>query len=188
MKTRDSGMPEEDRWNSFFDPEATLRALGLDVATGLVVDVGCGYGTFTLPAARLTGQRVVGIDIEADLVRQLDAKARSLGLSVEGIVRDVAHDGLGMAPGTADIVLLFNLLHCEEPLALLREAHRVLAPGGRVGVIHWRSDVPTPRGPHLAIRPQPAACRKWLLESGFELHREPVTLEPFHFGLTGRRH
>ena len=82
MKTRDSGMPEEGYWSTFFDAEATLTALGLDVATGLVVDVGCGYGTFTLPVARLTGQRVVGIDIEADLVQHLDAKARSLGLTV----------------------------------------------------------------------------------------------------------
>ncbi len=180
-------MPEEDYWSTFFDAEVILKALGLNVATGPVIDVGCGYGTFTLPAARLTGQRVYGIDIEADLVRQLDAKACSLGLSVDGMVRDVAHDGLGMPAGIADIVLLFNLLHCEEPVALLREAHRVLTPGGRVGVIHWRSDVPTPRGPHLSIRPQPATCRGWLIESGFTVHQESMTLEPYHFGLVGRR-
>jgi SAM-dependent methyltransferase len=187
MKTRDSGMPDEGYWSTFFDAEAILTALGLHVAAGPVVDVGCGYGTFTLPVARLTGRRVMAIDIEPDLVRQLEVKARAAGLPVEGIVRDVAHDGTGIPAGTADVVLLFNLLHCEEPVALLREAHRVVAPGGRVGVIHWRSDVPTPRGPHPSIRPQPAMCRKWLLEAGFLVEREPMTLEPYHFGLVGRR-
>jgi SAM-dependent methyltransferase len=150
-----------------------------------VVDVGCGYGTFALPAARLTGQHVIGIDIEADLIRQLDGKARSLGLGVDGIVRDVAADGLGVPEQMADIVLLFNLLHCEEPVRLLREAYRALAPGGRVGVIHWRSDVPTPRGPDLSIRPSPSTCRAWLTEAGFAIERGPLTLEPFHFGLVG---
>jgi SAM-dependent methyltransferase len=187
MKTRDSGMPDEDFWNSFFDPESLLEKLGLHVARGPIVDVGCGYGTFTLPAARLTGQKVLAFDIEPALAQQLEAKARSANLSVVAIVRDVAHEGLDVADGVADIVLLFNLLHCEDPASLLRESHRVLAPGGRVGVIHWRSDVPTPRGPDLSIRPRPEMCRRWLLDAGFAIAVEPMVLEPYHFGLVGQR-
>jgi hypothetical protein len=54
MKTRDSGMPDPDWWESFFDPDAVLDALGLHQFDGPVVDVGCGYGTFTMAAARRT--------------------------------------------------------------------------------------------------------------------------------------
>ena len=48
MKTRDSGMPDHDWWESFFDPDAVLDALELNQFEGPVVDVGCGYGTFTM--------------------------------------------------------------------------------------------------------------------------------------------
>ena len=50
MKTRESGMPEESLWATFFTPEEVLHKLGLPTA-GDVVDFGCGYGTFTIPAA-----------------------------------------------------------------------------------------------------------------------------------------
>ena len=54
MKARESGMPEESVWAGFFAPEAVLRKLGLTSSCGDVVDFGCGYGTFTIPAARLS--------------------------------------------------------------------------------------------------------------------------------------
>jgi len=187
MKTRDSGMPAEDHWSTFFAPEALLARLGLDRARGPIVDVGCGYGTFTLPIARLTGQAVIGLDIEADLIERLEERARRDGLArVRGFVRDVAANGIGEADGSADIVLLFNLLHCEDPLGLLREARRVLMPGGRVGIIHWRSDIVTPRGPAAAIRPRPEAVATWLAQTGFALAVPATVLEPYHYGLVGK--
>ena len=149
MKTRDSGMPEAGTWNTFFDPDAVLRAMDLHQARGPIVDVGCGYGTFTLPAARLTGVRVIALDVESVLVQQLADRAQPAGLGhlVEVRHQDVAAHGTGLADQEAMTVLLFNILHCEHPVALLREAYRILAPSGRVAVIHWRSDIPTPRGP-----------------------------------------
>ena len=45
MKTRESGMPDEDQWNQFFDPAETLVKLGLTTQCMEVVDFGCGFGT-----------------------------------------------------------------------------------------------------------------------------------------------
>ena len=53
MKTRESGMPDEAMWESFFDQSTILAQLGLQPDTQAVVEFGCGYGTFTIPAARL---------------------------------------------------------------------------------------------------------------------------------------
>jgi SAM-dependent methyltransferase len=160
MKTRESGMPAENYWDTFFDPPRILKTLGLDRAEGAVVDVGAGYGTFTMAAARCTGREIVAIDIEQPLLDRLAAKARAEGLfNVTPVVRDVMRDGTGLPDGGADIVLLFNLLHCEQPLELLKEAWRTLRRGGRVGIMHWRSDILTPRGPDLSIRPSPEQCR-----------------------------
>ena len=46
-------MPEERVWASFLDPDAILSKLGLTAACRDAVEVGCGYGTFTIPAARI---------------------------------------------------------------------------------------------------------------------------------------
>jgi hypothetical protein len=66
-------------------------------------------------------------------------------------------------PGEA---LLFNILHCEEPVRLLTEAARVVRPKGLVLVIHWRCDTSTPRGPNPDIRPQPAQIAEWAVWTG----------------------
>ena len=187
MKTRDSGMPDEDWWNTFFDPPAILRALGLDQIAGPVIDVGCGYGTFTLAIARCTPHEVIALDIEPDLVAEVAKRAVGFGLPhVRPHVLDATTGSLGVDVHGADVVLLFNLLHCEAPLALLAAAHTALRPGGRVGVIHWRSDVATPRGPDFSIRPKPEQCRSWLLDAGFVIDREVTILPPYHFGVVGR--
>jgi hypothetical protein len=55
-------------------------------------------------------------------------------------------------------------------------------------VIHWRSVIPTPRGPSLAIRPRPEQCQTWLEEAGFR-NVELVNLQPccpYHFDLIAR--
>lgn len=72
---------------------------------------------------------------------------------------------------------------------LLHEAYRSLQDGGLLSIIHWRSDIPTPRGPSLAIRPTPEQCKVWMAEAGFR-QIESINLQtccPFHFGLLGRR-
>ena len=69
--------------------------------------------------------------------------------------RDLTLDGCGRAHDTASVVMLFNLLHIDEPVDLLREAHRVLHPGGFVGVTHRNVAANTPRVSPLEIRPRP---------------------------------
>ena len=63
--------------------------------------------------------------------------------------------------------MVYSLLHLEEPVTLLQEAWRVLQPGGRLSVMHWRRDIPTPRGPSLDIRPSPEQCKEWIVAAGF---------------------
>ncbi len=53
VKTRERGVPDEEMWQGFFDAETVLRKLGLTSACRNVVDFGCGYGTFTIPATRI---------------------------------------------------------------------------------------------------------------------------------------
>jgi len=184
MKVRDSGMPPEDMWSGFFSPEETLRHLGLSETTGDVADLGCGYGTFAIPAARLVRGKVYALDIEPGMIAAVARKATSDSLrNLEPVERDFVADGSGLRDGSLDAVLLFNILHAEAPVSLLREAHRILVPGGLALVTHWVADRPTPRGPSLEIRPTPERCAAWAREAGFARLRGPLDLPPHHYGL-----
>ena len=186
MKTRESGMPEEEMWRSFFDPEGLLRLLKLTPGCCDVVDFGCGYGTFTIPAARIACGMVHAFDIEPDMasITRAKAKAEALG-NVRVYVRDFVTEGTGLPSASVDYAMLFNILHAEQPERLLRESYRILVPGGLLGIIHWKCDPTTPRGPSMEIRPRPEQCRDWSINEGFRLI-EPgaIELPPYHYGMT----
>ena len=191
MKGRQSGMPEEDLWNSFFDTECVIRKLfGEQGCRGSVVEFGCGYGTFTFPAARHATGTVYALDIEPDLIGRLQMRAeREAVANIVAEIRDFVANGAGLASGSQSHAMIYNLLHIENPDRLIREARRVLRPGGALSVIHWRSDIPTPRGPSLDIRPTPEQCRAWIEASGFRNVRDVDVAEccQHHFGIVAIR-
>lgn len=189
MKTRESGMPDEAMWRTFFDPESIFDALELTAGTGDTVDFGCGYGTFSLPAARRIRGVLHGFDIEAAMIAECERLARRKDINnVLFERRDFVADGTGLPDESAGYAMLFNILHAEERMRLLREAWRILASDGRVAVIHWNYDPATPRGPSMSIRPRPEDCRRWLIEAGFTVADPIVNLPPYHYGLVGLKH
>jgi len=185
MKTRESGMPPEEMWQSFFDPNGVLTKLGLDSNCRDVLEFGCGYGTFTIPAAQRIRGTVYAIDIEPEMLAITGAKAKAVGAAnIELLQRDFVVDGSGLADRTVDYVMLFNILHAQERMALLREARRVLRPHGKLAIIHWNFDASTPRGPSMSIRPKPGECRAWAEEVGFAaISPADIDLPPYHYGL-----
>jgi SAM-dependent methyltransferase len=188
MKIRDSGMPEEKLWESFFDAPRILGQLSFTDPNADVVEFGCGYGTFTTAAARLTTGIVFALDIEPEMLAATTAKAQSLNLTnIRVAQRDFVSNGTGLPDESVSYAMLFNILHLENPVGLLREAHRVLRPGGKVAVIHWIYDNATPRGPDLSIRPRPEQCQAWIQQAGFELLIPIVALPPYHYGLVGSK-
>lgn len=42
--------------------------LDLDVNINTHIDIGCRYGTFLIPAAKLVKDKVIGIDIENEMI------------------------------------------------------------------------------------------------------------------------
>lgn len=184
QKVRDSGMPPMEYWETLYDVEGTLDRLGL--LKGLhskVLEFGCGYGTFSLPVARRV-QKLCTFDIEGSMVDLTCKRAESAGLAnIDAEVRDVVADGYGTPAGSCDAALLFNILHCTDPVQMLQDAASLLSPSGRLYAIHWRYDAATPRGPPLNIRPRPEQLEEWALATGLlKTIRGPVDCPPWHYG------
>ena len=189
MKTRESGMPPEEMWQGFFDPFAILTQLSLDANCGDVLEFGCGYGTFTIPAAGIVGGKVYALDLEPEMLTVTRSKADSANLhNIDVRQRDFVSEGTGLADQSVDYVMLFNILHAVERMELLHEAWRVLRPGGKLAIIHWNYDDSTPRGPSMSIRPKQGECRSWAEAAGFiSLSPNDIDLPPYHYGLVLER-
>ncbi|MBI2093468.1 MAG: class I SAM-dependent methyltransferase [Candidatus Omnitrophica bacterium] len=187
MKGRESGMPQKKMWEGFFKPKKILKTLGLNEEINDVAEFGCGYGTFTIPAAKAVKGTVYAIDIEKEMTALTERKAQRHNLrNIKTILRDFVADGTGLKDESVDYVMLFNILHIEHPEMLLKESCRILREAGKLGMIHWNYDSETPRGPSMAIRPKPEQCIAWAGAFGFT-ESEQHDLKPYHYGIVMRK-
>lgn len=99
----------------------------------VVLDLGCGPGTITAGLARRAG-RVVGVDVSAEMVDRARGHAAELGVDNARFETGSAYD-LRWADGSFDAVHAHQVLqHLADPVGALREALRVLVPGGLLAV------------------------------------------------------
>ncbi|MEM7281222.1 MAG: class I SAM-dependent methyltransferase [Pseudomonadota bacterium] len=184
MKIRESGMPVAELWSTFFDVPVILDQLGVDSSVGDLVDFGCGYGHFCVAAAQRISGHVTAIDLDPAMLTAAEKRAHDHKLyNIAFIHRDFIDSGSGLAADSQDYVMIFNLLHLENPEQLLLEAYRILAPSGRLGIIHWNYDQDTPRGPPMGIRPKPDQCVSWTVKTGFVDTSGVIDLPPYHYGV-----
>jgi SAM-dependent methyltransferase len=137
---------------------------------GRLLDVGCGGGSF-LHRMHLQGWQVTGIDVHQPVIQRINTQ---LGLSA--LAGSLPHPSL--KSDSFDVVTFWQSLeHMHWPLQMLREAHRLLAPGGKlvVGVPNIASGPFRWFGPdwfplelprHL-VHFSPATLRQMLEAAGF---------------------
>nr|WP_255437641.1 class I SAM-dependent methyltransferase [Thalassobacillus sp. CUG 92003] len=179
-------MPEVELWERFFDPVSILHTLELDHNTKNYVDVGCGFGTFLIPAAKIISGVAIGIDINQEYLDICRKRVEQEKLPNIELIKEDLSDGKTSHTITqmdidVDYISLFNMLHCENPVDLLKWTERLLAAKGKVGVIHWKPQE-TPRGPAMAIRPSPSKIRTWGEQAGLKCVKQ-VDVSSYHYGV-----
>lgn len=137
----DKAAPHYERyWQEQLAPaRERLFALAGLRAGERVLDVACGTGLVTFPAAEIVGAhgRVVATDISEAMVSAVTAEAERRGLRHVTAARMDAEQ-LDLPDGGFDVVLCaLGLMYVPDPAAALRNILRVLAPGGRTVLAVW---------------------------------------------------
>ena len=70
--------------------------------------------------------------------------------------------------GSADLVFMINVHHeLENPALTLKEANRIVEPGGKIFIVDWKNEAMS-EGPPTDIRYSPATVKKQLMGAGFK--------------------
>jgi SAM-dependent methyltransferase len=103
-----------------------------------VLDVACGAGNATIPAAK-TGADTTGLDITPELLVAGKKAADDAGVEIEWIEGDA--EQLPFDAGSFDRVLsVFGCMFAPDHKAAAAELARVLKPGGQLAVCAWTPD------------------------------------------------
>ncbi len=113
---------------------------GLDLKDAAVLDIGCGTGGPSIALARDMGARVIGIDIEPQLLDRADTLAQDAGVADRIEFRQVTPGPLPFKHNSFDMVFSKDaLIHIPDKQALYAEIMRVLKPGGALAASDWLS-------------------------------------------------
>jgi len=103
-----------------------------------VLDVACGAGNATIPAAQ-TGARVTGLDLVPELLEAGREQAVEAGVEIEWVEGDA--ENLPFEDESFDVVLsTVGAMFAPDHAAAARELARVARSGGRVAVASWTPD------------------------------------------------
>jgi SAM-dependent methyltransferase len=116
---------------------AWARALGHLLPPLRVADLGCGEGYLTVETSRWAS-RVIAMDRSADVLKR--ARALASRRKVTNVIWKRGElERLPLRDGSVDVALFSQALHhADDPGQAMREAVRILAPGGRVLVLDLR--------------------------------------------------
>ncbi|MDI6850994.1 MAG: class I SAM-dependent methyltransferase [bacterium] len=119
----------------FRNPYKLLKAAGLKPGQK-VLEVGCGPGFFTIPAAKIVDEKgvIYALDNHPLSIKRVQEKLKKGGIeNVKTILADVTKTGL--PDESIDVTFLFGFVHHTGGLEnILSELYRVLKPEGILSI------------------------------------------------------
>jgi SAM-dependent methyltransferase len=104
-----------------------------------VLDVACGSGNTTIPAARRAWGNTVGLDYVPELLERGRERAAAERVDIEWVEGDA--ENLPFDDASFDVVLSsFGVMFAPNHQKAADEMLRVCKPGGRIGMANWVPD------------------------------------------------
>ena len=123
------------------------RAVGIVQRIGIrkgqtVLDFGCGFGTYTIPVARIVGRKgkVYALDKDKDGLTDLMQKADSAHLKNMEIITSSGAPKIELPEESVDVALLFDVLHryyfpeVDDRRRIMDEIYRITKANGFISV------------------------------------------------------
>lgn len=174
--------PTRDEWQR---PKDVVQAMSITPGTK-VADVGAGTGYFEPYLSRAVGPtgKVIAVDVEPDMVRWIEDRAKREGLAnVQAVLG--APDDPKLAAASVDRVLVVDTWHhVEDRRAYARKLASALAPGGAVYIVDFTKE--SPHGPPPAARLTPEEVSADLASAGLSPRRIDAGL-PYQYVIAADR-
>ena len=170
---------------SFLDPQRLISALG--IVQGMhVADLGCGSGFFPSAFARAVGTDgvVTAVDVRQEPLDAVSARAEAAGMKNISVVRADLEvlGGTKIPDDSQDVSFLANVLfQSQKKDAIIKEAARILKPGGHLALIEWKKGVQG-FGPPDELRTAEEDLRALATQAGLRPDRT-IDAGSFHVGM-----
>ena len=166
---------------AFLKTENILKRIGVKPQMK-VADVGCGTGFFTIPMAKIVGDKgkIFAIDIQEEMIAILNEKIQKLEIkNVETFLSIEEH--IPLPNESVDLALMASLLHELDRYATVEEVYRFLKPHGVLAVLEWKKEEsPSEFGPPIWERLTPNQTREIVEKMGFEV-KDISSIGPYHY-------
>lgn len=151
----------------------------------VLIDIGAGTGFYAIHILPfLTNGKIYACDISSTMIRWVKEHVCQTFPKIIPVLME--ESSVPLDSGIADMVYMFNVHHeCEKPVALLRDAHRLLKTNGSICILDWKKEE-MESGPPTHIRCTPQDVENQLIEAGF-CHISIYTDLATHFLITAQK-
>ena len=168
----------------FLNPEQVIKQL--NIKEGMqVADFGCGAGYFVIPMAKIVKDqgKVYALDVLDSALESVRSRAR-----IEGLFNIMPRrcnlevfTGSQIENNSIDLVLLSNILfQSDNKSGIIKEAVRIIKPGGEFAVIDWLANQPL--GPSKDLIVSIEDIKKMTEENGLKFNRN-IQVDKYHWGM-----
>lgn len=120
------------------------KILGGYIESGqIVLDLGCGPGTFSVAMAKMVGEsgKVIAVDVQEEMLKLVREKAARQGLESRIVTHKSGPGGIGLSE-KVDFALAFYMVHeVPDAGAFLKEVASLIKPNGKLLIVEPKMHV-----------------------------------------------